>query len=84
MQEPRSPCWVVIRMSDHTRSVQIPSGSSLHDPYYKELQHFIECIRNGSDPLVSIEDACYAVAIAQAAGQSAQTGQPVMIGGNVS
>jgi len=64
-------------------AVQIPSGSNLHDPYYKELQHFIECIRNGSDPLVSIEDACYAVAIAQAAGQSAQTGQPVMIGGNV-
>lgn len=65
-------------------AVQVPSSPSLHDPYYNEVQHFIECIRNGSEPLVSIKDACYAVEIAQAAEQSAQTGQPVMIGGTVS
>ncbi|OIB00500.1 oxidoreductase [Paenibacillus sp. LC231] len=65
-------------------AVQVPSSPSLYDPYYYEVQHFIECIRNGSEPLVSIKDACYAVEIAQAAEQSAQTGQPVMIGGTVS
>ncbi|GAB6928674.1 Gfo/Idh/MocA family oxidoreductase [Paenibacillus sp. JCM 10914] len=69
---------------EQASAVQVPSSPSLHDPYYYEVEHFIECIRSGGEPLVSIDDAAYAVTIARAAEQSAQTGQPVMMGGTVS
>jgi predicted dehydrogenase len=52
-----------------------------HDPYYRELKHFLDCIRDGSEPLVTAEDARAALEIAFAAERSCQTGQPVAIGG---
>lgn len=61
--------------------VQVPSSPTIHDPYYDEVKHFIECIREGSEPLVSMADACRAVEIALACEASAQTGQPVRLGG---
>ncbi|WP_054957645.1 Gfo/Idh/MocA family protein [Paenibacillus dakarensis] len=62
-------------------AVQVPSSPMVHDAYYHELQHFIDCIRDGSEPIVSAADACRAVEIALACEQSAKTGQPVRIGG---
>lgn len=63
------------------QAVQVPSSPVLHDPYYFEVQHFIECIREGSDPIVSAADARRAVEIALACELSAKTGQPVHLGG---
>lgn len=63
-------------------AVQVPSSPTVHDPYYNEVKHFIECIRNGSEPLVTAADATRAVEIALACERSAQTGQPVQVGGN--
>ncbi|SMF90787.1 Predicted dehydrogenase [Paenibacillus uliginis N3/975] len=66
---------------DQKVAVQVPSSPTLHDPYYDEVKHFIECIREGSEPIVSAADACRAVEIALACEHSAQTGQPVRMGG---
>jgi UDP-N-acetylglucosamine 3-dehydrogenase len=62
-------------------AVQVPQSPMRHDPYYRELKHFLACIRDGSEPLVTAEDARAALEIALAAELSCQTGQPVAIGG---
>lgn len=69
------------RKGGQNSAVQVPSSPTLHDPYYDEVQHFIQCIREGSEPIVSAADACRAVEIALACEQSASTGQPVRMGG---
>ncbi|GIQ62722.1 dehydrogenase [Paenibacillus cisolokensis] len=60
-------------------AVQVPQSPMLRDPYYDEVQHFIQCIRTGTEPLVTIDDACKAVEIALAAERSAKLGQPVAL-----
>ncbi|GGH27494.1 dehydrogenase [Paenibacillus segetis] len=62
-------------------AVQVPTSPTLHDPYYDEVKHFIECIREGNEPIVSVADACRAVEIALACNRSAQIGLPVCMGG---
>ncbi|NMO97355.1 Gfo/Idh/MocA family protein [Paenibacillus lemnae] len=71
-------------LSKSQDAVQVPSSPALHDPYYGEVKHFIECIQSGEEPIVSISDACRAVEVALACKQSAQTGQPVPMGGTAS
>lgn len=71
----------VLDNSHRNEAVQVPSSPTLHDPYYDELQHFIQCIRDGSEPIVSATDACHAIEIALACEHSAKTGQPVRLGG---
>lgn len=63
-----------------TEPVQVPGSSMLHDPYYDELLHFIDCIRSGKQPLVGVRDAYEAVKIALAAERSTRTKQPVRLG----
>ncbi|WP_079912592.1 Gfo/Idh/MocA family protein [Paenibacillus sp. 32352] len=68
------------RSSDEERPrVAVPKSPAYHDPYYYELEHFAECLRNGSEPVVSTGDAYKAMEIAFAAMASAQTGQPVRL-----
>lgn len=61
--------------------VQVPQSPLKHNPYYDEMAHFLACINEGSEPLVTVEDACKAVEIALAAERSAKLGQPVVLGG---
>lgn len=61
--------------------VQVPSSPLIHEPYYGEIRHFLECIRTGKEPIVTAEDAYRALEIALAAEASAQTGKPVFLGG---
>ncbi|WP_137287629.1 Gfo/Idh/MocA family protein [Halorussus salinisoli] len=49
------------------------------DPYYRQLEHFRDCITGEADPKVTIDDAVAAVRIATAALESAKTGSPVAI-----
>jgi predicted dehydrogenase len=58
-------------------TVAVPQSPALQDPYYYELEHFIDCIRTEAAPLVTAEDAYQAVALALAARESVRTGQPV-------
>ncbi|MFS0872970.1 Gfo/Idh/MocA family protein [Paenibacillus xylanilyticus] len=45
--------------------------------YDRELSHFIQCIQFGSQPQVTVQDACIASKIARAALHSAYSGDPV-------
>ena len=48
------------------------------DPYRLELAAFVECVRTGGPPPVTAREGAAAVAVAEAAIMSAQTGQPVV------
>ena len=50
------------------------------DSFRAEIEHFIECIRTGSEPRASGEAGMKAVAICRAVKQSAETGKPVTLG----
>jgi UDP-N-acetylglucosamine 3-dehydrogenase len=60
-----------------TNVVAIPQSPSLHDPYYFEMGHFIHCIQEDKEPLITSRDAYKSLEIAHAAIQSALTGLPV-------
>ena len=66
-------------LNDSAGTVAVPQSPALHSPYYYELKHFIECIENNEDPIVSVQDALKAVKVALAAIESAKTGLPVKI-----
>ncbi|KOR90089.1 Gfo/Idh/MocA family protein [Paenibacillus solani] len=59
--------------------VAVPESPLARSPYYRELEHFMSCIRDGSEPLVSAEDAYEALRIALAALASMDSGEPVLI-----
>jgi myo-inositol 2-dehydrogenase/D-chiro-inositol 1-dehydrogenase len=50
-----------------------------HDAYTGELAHFVDCVRNGTSPECTGEDARGALAIALAAIESVKTGWPVQL-----
>lgn len=50
------------------------------DAYLAEMEHFVEAIRNDSQPAVTGEDGMKAVEAVIAANKSIQTGQPVRLG----
>lgn len=66
--------------SKGNRFAEIPESPSVHSPYYLELEHFIHCIREDSNPTVTPEDARRALIVANAARESADTGQVVYFG----
>jgi predicted dehydrogenase len=72
----------ILRSSRERREegVEIPSSPTLRDPYRRQLEHFIDCVRTGSSPIVSARDARQAVAVACAALESVRTGRPVKLG----
>lgn len=59
--------------------VVVPESPLERSPYYRELEHFMSCIRDGSEPVVSAEDAYEALRIALAALASMASGEPVVI-----
>ncbi|MCL6455114.1 MAG: Gfo/Idh/MocA family oxidoreductase [Alicyclobacillus sp.] len=59
--------------------VSVPESPLAKGPYQVELEHFIDCIVNGTAPVVTAEDAYRALEISLAALQSATTGQPVSL-----
>lgn len=61
------------------RFVEIPQSPSYQDPYSIELNHFIACIRDNVESIVTAQDAYKALAIANAARESARTGRAVLL-----
>jgi len=53
------------------------------ESYYTENKHFIECIKNGKQPLVTAENGLSALRVSLAILESAKTGQTVQIGKSV-
>lgn len=60
--------------------VAVPESPLTQSPYYLELEHFLNCIRNQSEPIVTAEDGYKALEIAAAANLSAATGRPATPG----
>ena len=57
-------------------------GSSVSRPlepsgYFRELRHFVDCVRGEAEPMVTVEDAIAAMRVSLAARESAATGEPV-------
>ncbi len=59
--------------------VEVPESPLHSSPYQDELAHFLKCIESGTEPLVTAEDAYYAIEIATAAQHSCETGEPVKL-----
>jgi len=65
--------------SEASAFVTVPESPGFHSPYELELVHFIECIRTGSEAIVTARDAYKALELALAARESAETGQVVRL-----
>jgi len=61
--------------------VAVPENPLDKDPYTLELEHFLDCLRQGKEPLITGEEALAALDIALAALESIATGEPVVISG---
>lgn len=53
----------------------------LHDPYYYELEHFLDCIASGEAAEVTAEDGYEAVKLSLAALESLRTGKAILMNG---
>ena len=71
---------------DRDASAQVPSIPRPHsplapcdDPYFLELEHFLNCLESGDKFRVSPQDGLEAVKISLAAIESIRTGQPIYL-----
>lgn len=63
--------------SENSSFVTVPESPGFRSPYELELEHFITCIKTGSEPIVTANDAYKALELAQAAKESIRTGKAV-------
>lgn len=75
-----APLRMQIKSADgaHT-GVTVPESPTDVDPYYRELEHFIECLEDGVEAEVTAEDGMEAVRIAEGAIRSITTDRPVVL-----
>ncbi|GAA3411210.1 Gfo/Idh/MocA family protein [Paenibacillus hodogayensis] len=74
------PLALTRRQAEETANgVHVPESPVAQNPYARELQHFLECLEDGSIPRVTAEDGYKAVEIVLAAIRSMETGQPVTL-----
>jgi predicted dehydrogenase len=59
--------------------VALPESPVAVNPYQLELQHFVDCVEQGTTPSITPEDGTAAVRIACAAIDSIRTGKPVSL-----
>ena len=80
-----APLTVTMKMNNgamnNEQAVGVPVPESplypTDDPYYRELEHFLNCLEHGDEFLVSARDGLEAVKISLAAIESMRTGRPV-------
>lgn len=65
-----------------SEGVSVPESPMKDNPYFTELQHFINCINTDAAPVVSAEDAYKAMEISFAALESIETGKAVVMKSN--
>lgn len=74
------PIKSALRQSGSSQTgVAVPESPLKIGPYQIELEHFIECIKNRTKPIVTAEDGVKALEISLAALESVKTGQPVFL-----
>ena len=64
---------------EETVGVTVPESPVSQNPYYMELEHFINCLEEGRKPDVSAQDGLEAVRIGEAALRSIGTCRPVAL-----
>jgi predicted dehydrogenase len=75
-----APILALFKQSDaKSAGVAVPKSPVKISPYVSEMRHFAECVRNGTPPTITGEDACQTLRVALAALQSAESGQPVRL-----
>jgi UDP-N-acetylglucosamine 3-dehydrogenase len=60
-----------------SQPVKTELSPSFRQPDFDNLVHLISCIRDGSQPFMTADDACETLKVVRAAEQSLRTGQPV-------
>jgi len=63
----------------HRPGVAIPESPTAQNPYFLELEHFIDCVETGKKPSITPEDGLRAVEISLAALESIRTGKPITL-----
>jgi len=63
-----------------TSRISLPETDDSHNPYFAEVNHFVDCIRNQRTPEVTYEDALESCAVAFLAIESAKLGIPLQAG----
>ncbi|MDQ6420654.1 Gfo/Idh/MocA family oxidoreductase [Paenibacillus sp. LHD-117] len=66
--------------ADKSGGIEIPQSPTFRSPYELQLEHFVACIRDSSEPLVTARDAYKALELAKAAYESVSSGKAVVIG----
>ena len=66
-----------VRVSGGAEGTNAPSSPLATSPYTLELEHFVDCVSNGTEPDISPDDARQAVRIALAAIESSERGEAV-------
>lgn len=63
--------------------VAVPGAKAVDNPFTRQLRHFYECITQDVTPIITPQEALAALRIGLAARESAKTGQPVTITGEI-
>ena len=72
------PLRVSVKGEEAARAaVEVPESPLAESPYLREIRHFLECVKTGAKPAVSLQEARDAVQVALSAIESMKTGQPV-------
>ncbi|MDQ0896583.1 Gfo/Idh/MocA family oxidoreductase [Paenibacillus sp. V4I7] len=61
------------------RFAEVPQSPGFSSPYDLEIAYFIQCIRDGSESIVTANDAYKALEITMAALESVRTGKSVQL-----
>ena len=70
---------LILKTNDGAPDVGLPSSPVSESPYTTQIKEFYEALANGETPRVRATDGLVAVQIAEAALQSAHSGQPVKL-----
>ncbi|HET6454837.1 MAG TPA: Gfo/Idh/MocA family oxidoreductase [Armatimonadota bacterium] len=74
------PLMIARKESDKVAAgVAIPESPTAQNPYFLELEHFIDCVETGNKPSITPEDGLRAVEISLAALESIRTGKPITL-----
>lgn len=65
--------------SEDDEGVETPESLWVKSPWYRELEHFIDCLETGREPIVTIKDSIEALRISLAARKSLESGQRVEV-----
>lgn len=74
------PIMIAVKETEDKRQgVAVPESPTAQNPYFQELQHFIDCVEKGEQPSITPQDGMKSVQISLAALESIRTGKPVQI-----